>query len=130
MVVSKKIMFHVAYQVKEGDQTINMRASTESLEQLHKLLCGMDGFQTPLAQWHSLEVHEVLENGTVAIIPQAHLANLFDYHYGFGKKQVLAIEHKTEEEPQPLTAVKIVRRKRTQPLLSTASWWKEKTNAY
>lgn len=129
-----KSKFHVSYKVKEDDLAINMRASTDSLEELHKLLCGMDSFRTPLAQWHQLDIHEHLMDGSVAVIPQAHLANLFDWQYGFGKKQELGLEDKeaptNTEEPPPLTAVTVVRRKYTQPLLSTAPWWKEIANAY
>ena len=129
-----KSTFHVSYKVKEGDLAINMRATTDSLEELHKLLCGMDSFRTPVAQWHQLDIHEHLTDGSVAVIPQAHLANLFDWQYGFGKNQELGLEDKEApedtEEPAPLTAVTIVRRKNTQPLLSTAYWWKENVNAY
>lgn len=130
---TSRIVFRIAYQIKEGDAVINMRATTDGLESLHKLLCGMDSFNTPLAQWHSVEIHELLENGNVALIPQAHLANLFDWQYGFNKRQdlvpALTLEEK-EDEPLPYTAVTVTRRARKQPLLSTTSWWREKTNAY
>lgn len=118
----EKILFFVQYKVKKGDTPINMRVSTEGLEELHRILCSMDSFRTPMADWDTVEIHEMLEGGKVASIPQRHLADLFDWQYGFGVK-------KEEDTPSPITPVHVVRRKGKQPKVSMSIWWKEKSYA-
>lgn len=47
-----KTLYRVQYKVQEGDTPINMRASVESLEDLHRMLCSMDGFRTRRVSGH------------------------------------------------------------------------------
>lgn len=128
-----KTLYRVQYKVQEGDTPINMRASVESLEDLHRMLCSMDGFRTPPGEWALLELHEDHRDGTVSLIPQRHLAQAYDHLYGFGQTKKEEVEEK-EEVPWgtivPWTPVHIVRRKNKQPLASEAKWWKEVGNAY
>lgn len=124
MVVKDKIDFRVQYRVKEGDSPINMTVKTTGLEELHKILCSMDSFRTPLAQWHQVDVHEFFDDGSVADIPQKHLANLFDWQYGFGKKQELSAEEE-ETKDEPLTKVRAFHIIHSRPNVSTSGWWKE-----
>lgn len=124
----RKLDFRVQYRVKKEDIAITMRCRTESMEELHKILCGMHGFKIPLGNWHELIIHETLLDGSVADIPKEHLAREFDWKYGFEKEKEPATEDKGKGFSALFTVVNLKGFGERPKQLSTAHWWKEYAN--
>lgn len=127
----RKLEFRVQYRVKSSDSPITMRVRTETLEELHRLLCGMASFKLPVKDWHELEIHETLLDGSVAIIPKEHLAESYDWKYGF-KFLKAAIDNEEKEEARKVYWTAVISSKFRGGVESTSSagWWKEKEHAY
>lgn len=86
--------FMVMYKADAGTAMINTKIKTESLLDLHRILCSMNGYNKPMAEWDTVVVHEHRDSGEVLEMSKDDLKE-FDYLYPF-KGRSLALEEKED----------------------------------
>lgn len=102
-----KRSFRIAMRVLESDTPLNLSARTENLEELHRIMCAMDNFRTPMKEWYSAFVHEELEDG-VREFTHLEMGDAYDHLYGFkGRKEAKAVDSAAFYRPESQTQTTI-----------------------